>query len=396
MKKIFCFVLLIYLVACSESPSPTANTDEGSVNLNIPIYSSSSNYDLNTISSFSNMIDFVSSSSDPAQNIRPTSGFYVRFIANLDSVSGWMPAQTFFPEIPQYLEKNNYKRDYCSFLGWALTPDGNVVYNDGASVIVSSDVNLYAKWNCWEPLSHSSSSSAVHEQSSSSIGDYSFGSLYDNRDGKVYGTTTIGTQTWMAENLNFDDRREGIFCYNGKIDSCSAYGRLYTWIAAIDSIGKYSNDGKGCGFQSSCKTDSTKKIRGICPEGWHLPSKTEFEVLFRYVGYNTDSIYTPINSSAISIALRTMFGWPLCDLCERGANTYQFSAKPAGRWDGHLNKNKGEYLSIGGQAYFWTSTKASSNSSWYISLNSSVTNGVNVSSGVAYDAFSVRCIKDAD
>lgn len=374
IKKSLYFILTIFLVACSESPSPTANADEGSVNQDIPIYSSSSN-------------------SDPAQNIRSASGFYVRFFPNLDSVSGRMSAQTFFPEIPQYLKKNEYKSKNCTFLGWAISPDGDVTYKDEASVVVSSDVNLYAKWNCWTPLPQSSSS-VVYEQSSSSIGANTSGYLYDNRDGKVYGTTTIGTQIWMAENLNFDDRREGLFCYNGEFDSCSVYGMLYTWAAAIDSIGKYSSDGKDCGFQSSCKTDSTKKIRGICPEGWHLPSKADFEVLFSYVGNNTDGTYTPINSSAISIALRSMFGWPLCDLCERGADTYHFSAKPAGRRNGYYSNIN--YSSISTVAYFWSSTMANSTSAWYIYLNSSSTNSSELSTNAVYDAFSVRCVKDTD
>ena len=76
-------------------------------------------------------------------------------------------------------------------------------------------------------------------------------SFKDPRDGKVYKTVKIGTQIWMAENLAYK-ASNGCLEY-GKV---SKYGYLYTWETAMN----------------------------VCPKGWHLPSKQEFEILVRYLG----------------------------------------------------------------------------------------------------------------
>ena len=97
----------------------------------------------------------------------------------------------------------------------------------------------------------------------------------DARDGQIYKSVKIGNQVWMAENLNYD-YNEGTaksYCYNDEQESCAKYGRLYTWAAAMDSAGVFGDGGKGCGFLVTCS--ATEPVRGVCPAGWHLPSKAE-------------------------------------------------------------------------------------------------------------------------
>ncbi|MBR2089447.1 MAG: hypothetical protein IJ905_03560 [Fibrobacter sp.] len=116
----------------------------------------------------------------------------------------------------------------------------------------------------------------------------------DSRDGHVYKMVTIGTQTWMAENLDFAS--DSSFCYvnwETGLDECGLgnRGRFYMWSAAVDSAGIYSNDAKGCGSSGPKKAVKYGEdcapvypMRGVCPQGWHLPDTTEWRTLFNYTG----------------------------------------------------------------------------------------------------------------
>ena len=106
-------------------------------------------------------------------------------------------------------------------------------------------------------------------------------SIVDSRDGRRYRTVGIGTQTWLAENLDYSDSvatpalRGATWCANNDTTKCAKYGRLYTWGVAMDSATTGCGDGKSC---------SASRPRGICPEGWHLPDSTEWSVLIDAVG----------------------------------------------------------------------------------------------------------------
>jgi uncharacterized protein (TIGR02145 family) len=104
------------------------------------------------------------------------------------------------------------------------------------------------------------------------------GSFTDSRDGKVYKTVKIGTQIWMAENLtsilyrnsdtipNITDNASwgnltsGANCnYNNDTINAKTYGKLYNWYAINDK-------------------------RGIAPNGWHVPTEAEWQILIDYLG----------------------------------------------------------------------------------------------------------------
>ena len=90
----------------------------------------------------------------------------------------------------------------------------------------------------------------------------------DERDGKTYKSVKIGKLTWMAENLNYATE-EGSLCYEFKEENCTKYGRLYTWAAAVGRAEDV------CGYNHECDLRA-KNVHGVCPEGWHLPSETEW------------------------------------------------------------------------------------------------------------------------
>jgi uncharacterized protein (TIGR02145 family) len=90
---------------------------------------------------------------------------------------------------------------------------------------------------------------------------------------EIYKTVVIGTQTWMAKNLNYN--AEGSVCYDNDPANCEKYGRLYNWATAM-ALPSDCNT-------TSCSEQIGTKHQGICPSGWHLPSNAEWDILVRYV-----------------------------------------------------------------------------------------------------------------
>ena len=204
----------------------------------------------------------------------------------------------------------------------------------------------------------SSSATRLSEESSSSVaspmsswsggGAGTIGSITDTRDGQTYRIVTIGNQTWMAQNLNYKTESNS-YCYNGEESNCSKYGRLYTWAAAMDSVGSWSANGKGCGYGKTCSP--TYPVRGVCPTGWHLPTQTEWNTLFTAVG----------GSVTAGTKLKSTTGW---NSSGNGTDDYSFSALPAG-----YRYSNGNYEHEGINAYFWSSTEYNSKHAYYMYLN---------------------------
>ncbi len=217
-------------------------------------------------------------------------------------------------------------------------------------------------------LKDDSSFVSFHRIPSSSPKNVVVGSMTDSRDGQTYKTVTIRSQTWMAENLNYESTNS--YCYNDKASNCTKYGRLYTWAAAMDSVGTWSTNGKGCGYETTCS--KTYPVRGICPEGWHLPTKFEWDSLNTVVGGFSGP------------SLRSTSGWYNN---RNGTDEFKFSALPAGGRDYY-----GNYGSEGHNAYFWSSTEFFDDS-YNVYLNYDNTEAKLYAHG-RYSAFSVRCLKD--
>ncbi|MBR5693497.1 MAG: fibrobacter succinogenes major paralogous domain-containing protein [Fibrobacter sp.] len=163
-----------------------------------------------------------------------------------------------------------------------------------------------------------------------------FGTMTDERDGQTYKTVEIGEQVWMAENLNYNYHTEitQSLCYQNNEENCAKYGRLYTFAAAVDSAGLFGEGGLGCGNTRSACSNLKESSRGVCPEGWHLPSKKEWEQLFSAVGGEVLAI----------TALRTADGI--------GTDDYGFNIIKSGAYFDGFNDLEGNHC----DAYFWTST----------------------------------------
>ena len=207
-----------------------------------------------------------------------------------------------------------------------------------------------------------------------------YGTLTDNRDGQTYKTVKIGDQIWMAENLNYAYLQptasldSSSFCYNDSAEYCAKYGRLYTWAAAMDSVGTWSTNGKGCGNGKTCLP--TYPVRGVCPEGWHLPTQEEFETLINAVG----------GQSKAGKMLRFTSGW---NSNGNGTDAYGFSALSVG-W----RYEYGSYYGNGEEVDFWSSTEYNNISAIYRYLHYDDENLLGENFGSKRDGFSVRCVKD--
>lgn len=220
----------------------------------------------------------------------------------------------------------------------------------------------------------SSSSSVIPSSSSSKVtesAEVTKGSITDTRDGHSYKTVTIGSQTWMAQNLNYETANS--YCYSNNASNCTKYGRLYTWAAAMDSVGSWSANGKGCGYGKTCSP--TYPVRGVCPEGWHLPTQTEWNTLFTAVG----------GQSTAGKMLKSTSDW---NSSGNGTDAYSFSALPAGGRGGN-----GHFNYEGNNAYFWSSTD---DNSYYAYSMILYYNGdyAGLDDGNEGYGFSVRCVKD--
>lgn len=181
-------------------------------------------------------------------------------------------------------------------------------------------------------------------------------SFTDSRDGNTYNIIQIGSQTWMAENLDFET--EGSVCPEGDARKCSEYGRLYTW------------------------TDAQK----VCPEGWRLPDSTDFATLVASAG----------GAEVAGQSLKSTSGWFKKG---NGSDALGFNAFPAG-YRGAVYKNEeggmegGKYDGIGGYAYFWSATAALDDFAYYLFLDFS-SKSASVNAFPKGDFRSVRCVSAA-
>ena len=268
----------------------------------------------------------------------------------------------------------------------------------------SKDVELVETSSSSEKSSSSDGSSSSSAQSSSSSVASSaassssvLGTMTDERDGQTYKTVKIGTQIWMAENLNYAytgvpyryERDNEVYtsdstswCYNNVPANCTKYGRFYTWAAAMDSVGEWSTNDKGCGFDVVCSP--TYPVRGVCPEGWHLPTVAEFKALFTAVG-GTQDAKNEVLWNNVGKMLKSISGWKSSG---NGTDAYAFSALPAG-----IKYNDRNFSFEGNLAYFWSSTEYDSYNAYYMYLDG---NDDDVYLGNRYKnyGYSVRCVKD--
>jgi uncharacterized protein (TIGR02145 family) len=198
----------------------------------------------------------------------------------------------------------------------------------------------------------------------------------DHRDGQRYRYVTIGSQTWMAQNLNFAGNTTGSsWCYNDSVSNCATNGRLYDWAGAM-ALASSLNRGTWGG-------NATFR-RGVCPSGWHLPTSPEWDTLETWVDRSNDSA---INDDAGSDLASTNL-WN----SNTGTDRYGFTALPAG----YRNSNSGFY-DIGNAANFSSATESNGGCGACYLESRTISAGKASLSNSGLDrqyGLSVRCLKD--
>lgn len=234
-----------------------------------------------------------------------------------------------------------------------------------------------------------------------------------DHEGNVYHTVQMGPQCWTAESMrattspstgtSIVSSSSTSNTYSGKMakwynhDTTYAamnYGLLYNWNAAMDTfnmdLGEVSIDANNA---NAVSVSLSENRRGVCPEGWHVPSNAEWNALVNYV--KTKEEYQCGNvPTKVAKAFASTVGWAsnstACNVGnDMGSNNATgFCAFPAG-----FMGNSG-FSSVTSSATFWTASQNSSNtaSTWSLYYNNA---GMYPSSnGNKSYLYSVRCIRD--
>jgi uncharacterized protein (TIGR02145 family) len=173
----------------------------------------------------------------------------------------------------------------------------------------------------------------------------------DKRDNKKYRIVKIGTQIWMAENLNYNG---GSICYgyinkyyNNNSENGEKFGMLYDWETA----------------------------NKVCPEGWHLPSDKEWKTLIDFIG----------GKKIAGKKLKAKKEWSNNG---NGTDEFGFSALPGG-----LGDSKGNFSDIGLKSVWWSSTEIDSRKAYIIGIDHDG-NYIFRDDDDKTKMLSIRCVKD--
>jgi uncharacterized protein (TIGR02145 family) len=184
------------------------------------------------------------------------------------------------------------------------------------------------------------------------------GTFTDPRDGRTYKTVRIGSQTWLAENLDFEC--EGSKAYNNDPANRDKYGLLYDWETAKKAV----------------------------PPGWHLPTNEEWQALIDYAdGSSPGKDYDfKRDSRTAGKHLKAASGW---NDNGNGTDDYGFSALPGG-----YRSSDGSFYGVGRNGYWWSAHEYNSDLAY--------SRGMYYYNDLAYwyynyksNLFSVRCVQDS-
>jgi uncharacterized protein (TIGR02145 family) len=223
---------------------------------------------------------------------------------------------------------------------------------NGDSVTLSSDSRKSGS----SPSSNnaSSSSTPIEDPRASYLNpNIDYGEFTDKRDGQVYKYVEIDGVTWMAQSMNYaTPNASSALCPSATEKSCLVHGLIYTWEEAVN----------------------------VCPEGWHLPSYSEWNSLGGYMWTNHNGdVSGPLLSSKLGQKYTDEYGFSVTD-----ANYYPL-------WSDSTKKYEGCYWDPYDNSFFWTDS-LDNNGAWYFSVGMADTWSESVSKTCLNQ---VRCVMDS-
>ena len=191
------------------------------------------------------------------------------------------------------------------------------------------------------------------------------GTMTDARDGKKYKTIQIGEQTWMAENLNYATSK-GSYCYKNEARNCTKYGRLYTWDIAM----------------------------GVCPDGWHLPTETEWKTLIVTADGSITDYDRSKTGNVAGLKLKAQTDWETYRGHIVGEDTYGFSALPAGFGLDTSYHYDYKFCNEGEKTHFWSATEDDKWGAYSMTMHFTDEDAYLDWTTSKRNVQSVRCVKD--
>ncbi len=280
----------------------------------------------------------------------------------------------------------------CNYDEGALEEDGSCQFvgspcDDGNGNTISDVLNTSCECEGMVVINASSHScGALHVHNPG----LNYGDMTDQQ-GNTYKTIVIGTQEWMAENLNTSiylngdsiitnlsnldwenafNTEEGAWAYyNDDATNECPYGKLYNWFAVNDA-------------------------RGLCPQGWHVPTDSEWATLINYLDPSSDGGSNFLDTSGR--AMKTVgtietgdgYWYSYNNQSVVGTNSSGFSGLPGGHRHGF-----GGYDLLGRNGYFWSSTPMDASYSYYRLLYNWLSM-VYRHEYLKHYGFAVRCLRD--
>ena len=276
-------------------------------------------------------------------------------------------------------QQNNTQPTTRCTLWIAATAGGSVspfvggrIYDVGDLVTVTANADYGYTFKNWSGASTSTNATVniTMDRTKTLTANFQSGiptptitTFVDSRDGKTYKKVSIGTQTWMGENLNYDTI--GSVCFGSSANNCAKYGRLYNWTTAMNG--------------ASSSSLSPSGVQGVCPAGWHLPSNAEWKTLADYIG----------GWSKAGTRLKTSVDWFISSITyKEGTDDYGFSALPGG-----YGKSDGSFSVSLSYGVWWNTTEGADNFAGAQQIGSEE----GLSNSLFHDKtdlYSIRCVAD--